>query len=311
MAQATGTQATGTQATGTQATGAGGANGPLKSPQTAWKSRLNVYDFATETVTALWQTPEHIEAPNWALDGSFIVNGGGRMYRIDPANPALVPIDTGFATRCNNDHGISPDGQSLAISNHTVVGQSCIYVLPLGGGAPQQVTQNTPSWFHGWAPDGKSVTYPGVRDGQFGVFTCTLEGVETCLITSPHHYDGAEFSADGQWIWFNSDRGGGMDLWRIRRDGSALEQMTQDDRVNWFAHPRPKGEGGGEGAIYLAYPPQTQGHPADLEVELRLIDGHGATRRLCRLFGGQGTINVASWSADGRRFAFMDYARPQ
>jgi Tol biopolymer transport system component len=148
-----------------------------------------------------------------------------------------------------------------------------------------------------------------MRDGVFGIYTIGIEGgAETCVVQSDHHYDGPDFTPDGDWIWFNSERAGNgsSDLWRMRVDGSDLEQMTDDDRVNWFPHPSPDGDK----IVYLAYPAGTEGHPAGKDVELRLLDGKDKTpQTLVSLFGGQGTINVPSWSPDGVAFAYVEYAR--
>lgn len=270
------------------------------------RSSLCVYELATGAVAEILSTDRLIEAPNWAPDdAALIVNGDGGLFRVPLAASALVPIDTGHATACNNDHGISPDGTRLAISDSSETGQSCIHVLPVAGGAPRRITTEVPSWWHGWSPDGRTLAYVGRRDGAFGLYTIDAEGgEELLLISGGGHYDGPDYSPDGGWIWFNSDRGGGMDLWRIPAAGGAPERMTGDDRVNWFPHPSPDGRS----VLYLSYQPGTQGHPRDRDVELRLLDlVEGSVRMLLALFGGQGTINVPCWSPDGSRFAFVRY----
>lgn len=273
-------------------------------------SELCLYDLATQTVQVVHSTEGVIEAPNWTRDGTaLIVNGEGRLYRVDLAAPSLTLIDTGFAARLNNDHGISPDGQWLAISNHTEIGKSCIYILPIAGGTPRQVTANTPSWWHGWAPDGTRIAYAAARQGRrVDICTCALDGSDERLLTDGFdHCDGPDYSPDGRWIWFNGERAGAMQLWRMRTDGSDLQQMTDEASWNWFPHPSPDGTR----VLYLAYPPGTLGHPRDCEVELRLMSAEGGpSRRLVGLFGGQGTINVPCWAPDGRRFAFMRYTGP-
>ncbi len=249
----------------------------------------------------------HIEAPNWHPDGqSLIVNGGGRIWRVPLAAPALDPIPTGFAVRNNNDHGPSPDGKWLAISDSTLTGASCIYVVPIGGGEPRRVTRDCPSWFHGWSPDGTRVVYPGARDGgPILIHACALDGSdERCLSPGFDHADGGEFTPDGAWIWFNGQRDGAVDLWRVRPNGADLQRMTDDASVNWFPHPSPDGLH----ILYLAYPPGTKGHPGGLDVTLRLMpQAGGAARDLVRLHGGQGSINVPCWAPDGKRFAFMRF----
>ena len=268
-------------------------------------SELCIFDLATREVTVLLAHEGHIEAPNWHSDGYLIVNGGGRLYRVPLDAPALHRIDTGFAVGCNNDHGISPDGALLVISDKTETGKSCIYTLPATGGAPQRVSDKVPSYWHGWSPDGRTLAYVGHRGEKFALYTCPVEGgPETCVTDAFDHVDGPDYTPDGAWIWFNGERDGAVDLWRIRPDGSDLQQMTDDTAVNWFPHPSPDGAH----VVYLAYPPKTAGHPANLDVALRLLPAEGGQpETLCTLFGGQGTINVPSWAPDSGAFAFVRY----
>ena len=270
------------------------------------RSFLCIFELATGQVEEVLATHRLIEAPNWMPDGgALIVNGDGRMFRVPLDRPELQPIDTGHAVKCNNDHGVSPDGSLLVISDSTDTGESCVLVLPVEGGAPRRVTDQVPSWWHGWSPDGRTLAYVGRRDGSFGIYTIGVDGgTEQHLISGGGHYDGPDYSPDGAWIWFNSDRGGSMELWRMQTSGGALERMTDDDRVNWFPHPAPDGRS----VLYLSYGPGTEGHPRGRDVELRLLDTiDGRVATLIALFGGQGTINVPCWSPDGSRFAFVRY----
>ncbi|CUH77522.1 TolB family protein [Tropicibacter naphthalenivorans] len=272
------------------------------------RSVLDIYDLAEGRAQTLLAVESHIEAPNWAPSGDhLIVNGEGRLFRVPLVAPELQPIEVTGVKWLNNDHGISPDGETLVVSDSPARGTSLIYTLPKAGGVPVQVTPLAPSWWHGWSPDGARLAYTCMRGGQFGIATCALDGGdEQVLVTSAHHYDGPDYTPDGAWIWFNSDRGGAMDLWRMHPNGTGLEQMTEDARVNWFPHPSPDGRH----VVYLTYAPGTDGHPAERDVDLRLIDlTTGETRVLTEVFGGQGTLNVPCWSPDGKRFAYMRYAQ--
>ena len=261
----------------------------------------------------LLQTDRHIEAPNWLPDGQgLLVNAEGRLWRVPLDAPALIPVDTGFASRLNNDHGPAPDGGRIAICDKTETGQSRIYTVRAAGGAPTLVTPEGPSWFHGWSPDGARLVYAAVRADRFDIYTIAAGGGPETRVTDGGfvHADGPDFTGDGAWIWFNGERAcddgqgdGAMDLWRVRPDGSGLQRMTSDARVNWFPHPRP----GGTEVLYLAYAPGTEGHPAERPVELRMMPAAGGKSRLVRaLLGGQGTINTPCWAPDGSRFAYVE-----
>ncbi|MAS05996.1 MAG: hypothetical protein CL534_15135 [Ahrensia sp.] len=271
------------------------------------KSELCIFDLASGTVRMLLETDRLIEAPNWTPDGgALIVNGDGRLFRVAlEGAPELVGIDTGFAKRLNNDHGISPDGKTLVISDSTEEEASCIYTLPAEGGTPKRITGRVPSYWHGWSPDGTTLAYVGKRDAGFDIYICPVDGgVETRLTAGFEHCDGPDYTPDGEWIWFNGQKDNRMQLWRMRTDGGALEQMTDDKRVNWFPHPSPNGES----VLYLAFENGVEGHPRNHDVELRLMPGSGGKPRiLLSLFGGQGTINVPCWAPDSNRFAFVRY----
>ena len=247
-----------------------------------------------------------IEAPNWDPDGaSLLVNGSGRLFRVPLDAPALVPVETGHADRCNNDHGISPDGKQIVISHHTGEGSS-IYILPAGGGNPVRVTPKSPSYWHGWSPDGAQLAYVAKRgEGPFDVYTCPVEGgEETRLTFGEGHSDGPDYNPDGAWIYYNCDRTGHAQIWRVRPDGTEHAQLFADECVNWFPHPSPDGRT----LLYLAYPPGTEGHPAHKKVALCLADMDGGNRRrILEFTGGQGTINVPCWAPDGRAFAYVRY----
>lgn len=265
--------------------------------------------------------PARIEAPNWFPDSSntLYFNTGGRLYKIQAEPPGTKPnpnrlkvpeaVDLGFLTRINNDHGVTNDGTLWAISDQSqsVNGQrpSLIYTVPVKGGPPRLVTEKGPSYFHGWSPDGKSLTYCGQRDGNFDIYAVSVDGgAETRLTTHEGKDDGPEYSPDGQHIYFNSDRSGTMQIWRMRVDGSQQEQITSDDQENWFPHVSPNGAS----IVFLTYAKGVGDHPENKDVALRVMD---LTSRkvdvLAKLFGGQGTINVSSWSPDSQYLAFVSY----
>lgn len=271
------------------------------------RSIVETYEVATGRVRLVLAVAGRIEAPNWAPSGDWLlVNGEGRLYRVPLDRPALELVETGAAVRCNNDHGISPDGKRIFLSSHHEGEGSQIYVMPVSGGEPVRVSPQAPSWWHGVSPDGRVLTYVAARGASRAVDVHTLvPGAEERRLTQGEgHCDGPEFSPDGSRIYYNCDRTGHAQIWVMAADGSGQRQLFADDHVNWFPHPSPDGRR----LLYLAYPPGTTGHPADLEVALVLCDPEGGGRRRVRAFiGGQGTINVPCWAPDGSAFAYVRY----
>jgi len=251
--------------------------------------------------------PVHFEAPNWSRDGSFFLfNSEGKMRRLALNGVEPTAIATDPQDRCNNDHGISPDGQSMAISDESGSSQkSSIYIVPIVGGTPRQITQNSPSYWHGWSPDGKTLAFAGQRDGDFDIYTIPVGGgQETRLTTAKGLDDGPEYSPDGEYIYFNSERTGSMQIWRMKADGSAQEQVLSDETNDWFPHISPDGKW----MVFLSYEKSVAGHPAEKDVALNLMSmDDKKVHVLTKLFGGQGTINVPSWSPDSLKLAFVSY----
>jgi dipeptidyl aminopeptidase/acylaminoacyl peptidase len=249
----------------------------------------------------------HFEAPNWSRDGSSLLfNQDGKIFKLALAGGQPAAIDTAPELHCNNDHGISPDGTMLAISDSSNPDhQSRVFVVPIAGGTPRQLTPDGPSYWHGWSPDGKTLAFTGQRSGNFDIYTIPVAGgPETRLTTAPGLDDGPEYSPDGAWIYFNSERTGHMQIWRMKPDGSGQEQVISDDSNDWFPHISPDGQW----MVFLAYAPDVTGHPPGKDVELRLMSmTDKQVHVLTKLFGGQGTINVPSWSPDSKKLAFVSY----
>ena len=273
-------------------------------------SVLETVDVATGERTVRKRFDSLIEAPNWLPDGNTLLyNAGGSLWLFDLASGESRKVDTGSAARCNNDHVLSPDGRQVGLSSAGPEGRSLVYVAPLSGGEPRLVTPVGPSYLHGWSPDGRTLAYCAERGGEFDIYTMPVEGgEETRLTDAPGLDDGPEYSPDGRYIWFNSVRSGLMQVWRMDAGGRNQTRMTWDEESNcWFPHLSPDGKQ----VAYIAYKKGDVApgdHPPCKHVEIRLMDADGSnTRTLVRLFGGQGTLNVNSWSPDGTQLAFVSY----
>jgi Tol biopolymer transport system component len=277
-------------------------------------SHLEVLDVASGDRQVLLSSAEPFEAPNWTPDGAALIyntsgrgEGRGRLHRFDLATRRPTPIDTGTNVRNNNDHVLSFDGTMLGISDQSLEGgQSTIFTLPATGGTPKRITPKSPSYLHGWSPDGKFLVYTGGRGGEWDIYRIPSDGSgpEVRLTDDKALDDGPEYAPDGSFIYFNSTRSGLMQLWRMKPDGTGQEAVTNDAYNNWFPHLSPDGKW----IAFISYGQDVApaDHPYYKQVMLRLMPAAGGPARvLAYVYGGQGTINVPSWSPDGTMLAFV------
>ena len=291
--------------------------------QTHQRAELRVYDLdAGKTTVVFSSTERFVDAPNWHPGGEWLVlnvEGGLVRLRADGTSP-LQTIAVPEPLVLNNDHVISPDGEQLLVSARD--GQ--LYRIPWREGVASRITEpRDPAlrfkyYLHGVSRDGQTLAAIGGGLDASGTWVTNVYtlpaagGPHTQLTDDAFADDGCDFSADGEAIWFNSERAGEYpghaQLFRMGVDGTGLQRMTHDDRVNWFPHPSPDGRH----VLYLSYPAGTTGHPPNLDVELRLIDlSSGDDRLIDSFLGGQGTTNVPGWSPDGRRVAYVAYPMTQ
>jgi TolB protein len=274
-------------------------------------SRMEIINVLDGKRKVIHESTTRFEAPNWMPDGEkLLFNEGGSLFTIPVDGGSVEKLNTGFANRNNNDHVISFDGKMLAISHHREGlpgGGSTVYTLPLSGGTPKLVTEKTPSYLHGWSPNGKDLVFVGQRDGKnYDIYKISVNGGEEMNLThnDGYHVDGCEYSPDGKYIYYNSSQTGTMQLWRMKPDGSAKEQITFDEFNDWFPHISPDGKW----IAFISFPTtiNPNDHPSNKRVMLRLMPASGgAPRVIAYLYGGQGTINVPSWSPDSKRIAFV------
>ena len=279
---------------------------PASSQKPVLYSTLETVPVASTDRRVAYVAQAHFEAPNWSRDGSyFLFNQDGGIYKLPVSGSKPERINTDPEKKCNNDHGISPDGTMLAISDSTDNGKSLVYTLPITGGTPKKITPTGPSYWHGWSPDGATLAFVGQRGDNFDIYSIPVNGgEEKRLTTAPGLDDGPEYSPDGQWIYFNSERSGHMQIWRMHTDGSQQEQVTEDETNDWFPHISPDGKW----MTFVAFEKGVTGHPPDKDVMLNVMSlADKKVKVLAKLFGGQGTNNVPSWSPDSTKVAFVSY----
>ncbi len=257
-----------------------------------------------------------LESPNWLSSGhALVLNGDGLLWRLSlSAKPELEPIKITGVPLLNNDHVIDPDGEHIYLSAY----DRQLYRAPVRGGAAELVTKDPPPegrehYLHGVHPRGHRLAFVGLlpspEDGRTraDIFTMSASGGHYHRLTSgPGPSDGCEYSPDGDWVYFNTELFGGQaQLARVRPDGSGLEQLTFDDYANWFPHISPDGRW----AVYLAFPPGTQGHPANVWVDVKVValDDWSSAATVAHLVGGQGTLDTPCWAPDSTAFAYVSY----
>lgn len=274
-------------------------------------SNMEILDVESLERKILFSSKHSLQAPNWTLDGkALIYNSNGYLYRYDLKSQETTMINTGFADRNNNDHVLSFDGKQLAISHHDDAddGDSAIYILPVeGSDEPRRVTKKGlgASYLHGWSTDAKELVFTGNRNGQYDIYSVNIEsGIETQLTDTPGLDDGPEYDPQGKYIYFNSNRTGVMQLYRMKPDGSEVEQLTFDELNDWFPHISPDGKK----IVFLSFGTDVASgdHPFYKHVYLRMMSVEGGKPKIISyVYGGQGTINVPSWSPDSKKVAFV------
>ncbi len=271
-------------------------------------SLLEVMDVESGHRKILGQSTGSWQAPNWTPDGkTLIYNSDGLLYNFEIETKTSTVLNTDFAINNNNDHILTFDGKQIGISNHVADEdfKSIIFTLPITGGVPKRITEKGPSYLHGWSPDNNFLIYTAERNGQFDLYRISAEGgAEEQLTNTPGLDDGSEYSPDGKYIYFNSTRTGTMQIWRMDSNGENQIQLTFDELNDWFPHVSPDNKW----LVFVSFPKEVPAdkHPFYERVYLRLMPINGGNPKvIAYLYGGQGTINVPSWSPDSKKISFI------
>lgn len=271
-------------------------------------SLLETMDISTGQREVVASSDISLQAPNWTPDGkTLIYNSTGKLFNFDLETGKTTVLNTDFAEKNNNDHVLTFDGQQIGISHAPSEsnGQSVVYTVPVTGGVPKRITDKSPSYFHGWSPDSQFLLYTGERNGDFDIYKISKDGGKEVQLTNTKGLDdGSEYSPDGKYIYFCSTRTGMMQVWRMEPDGKNQTQLTFDELNNWFPHVSPDNKW----LVFISFPKEVPAdkHPFYQRVYLRLMPiGGGEIKVISYLYGGQGTINVPSWSPDSKKIAFV------
>ena len=286
------------------------------------RSRLFIYDLHDGSSRLLYSADSIWEAPNWSPDGKYLIaNSGGSIYKLalkqdGTAEPQRLAVPANF--QCNNDKAISPNGKKVAFSATVPPGKgSQVFLSDADGSNVKLMTSESPSYFHGWSPDNKTLAFVAQRNGsgQYDIYGIPAEGgAEKQLTSNVHQDDGPDYSPDGKWIYINSDRSGKESVWRIPADGAGTndakaEMVVSDGLEDWFPHISPDGTK----MVYIGYPAGTPTHnPRNVQIEIKLVaidhgDVAASQKTLVKAIGGQGTMNVNSWAPDSMHFAYIVY----
>jgi len=123
----------------------------------------------------------------------------------------------------------SPDEKEIACADEGIIepssrvkARSRLWAVNVGTGEKRLIT-NIDSVQPNWSPHGYRIAYQGRRNtAQRDIWTIPAEGGDPVEVTNDPAMDwNAVWSPDGNYLYFVSDRGGSMNLWRV-----AIEEKT-------------------------------------------------------------------------------------
>jgi Tol biopolymer transport system component len=304
------------------------------------RSSIKIYDLKTGAIRVLYTADGFYEGPYYSRDGKYIYFEGGpnqKLYRIPASGGEPQIVDIGDV-KIKHDHGFSPDGKWLAMN---VAGGTQLLVSTATGTDRHAVTPSDQLfYFHAWSPDSRWIL-GGSRtpDTGYAIYRIHLDGSDQQPLTRPSDVinDVPDYTSDGRWIYFNSDQTGSFEVWRMPASGAGpgnnlAERVTNDPMQDWWPHPSPNGKW----LLFASYSPDVRvketmpqwmkehpgetishfnlsNHPYNQNVEIRIrpLPGEHMTpaplRVLTQIIGGQGSLNINSWSPDSKQFVFASY----
>src|SRR4029079_15193513 len=114
---------------------------------------------------------------------------------------------------------MSPDGTRIAV-DASWAGPRRIWAVDPRGFNPQQITSDVSEavahFRPRWSPDGKKIAFENQESTRFDIRVADLGSKAPTWITNDVPRDRhPSWSASGRFLYFSTDRGGGLNLWRI------------------------------------------------------------------------------------------------
>jgi Tol biopolymer transport system component/predicted Ser/Thr protein kinase len=178
----------------------------------------------TNRVNLTADSPADDTQPVFSPDGSRIAFRSSR----DGGGVFLMGA-TGESVRRLTDGGYnpswSPDGASIAYATELVDGPtsrmsySVLFAVDVATGVTRVVSKDNPVQ-PSWSPHGARIAYWKVdSSGNRDVYSVPSAGGEPVRVsTDPTTEWSPAWSPDGRYLFFSSDRGGSMNLWRVAID---------------------------------------------------------------------------------------------
>jgi Tol biopolymer transport system component len=192
--------------------------------------------------------------PAFSPDGTQIAfhsdRGGGGVF---------IMGATGESVRRLTDFGYnpawSPDGKRIVVASESIFGPyaretfSQLWVIDVTAGEKQKIFDGDAVQPH-WSPGGYRIAFWGLPEGtgQRDIWTISADGESIVRVTDDVYVDWCPvWSGDGRYLFFASDRGGSMNLWRVRIDEASGEPLSEPEAVTtptvFAAFPRVTSSG--------------------------------------------------------------------